>query len=288
MPAQSFAESMNKVYRHPAYLDLNPEEGRLMTAVPLRAMNVCDDYGLQTIAVIPCKHKPFRTLAMFGMLKHELEAGKCEGKDTLVVTGNLEKASIAASLASAFGFNQTKVVARLGAKMKHVALAAPLSVIETRWNVEWRARVEAWKPRHHYLDTRGHQGAVQVHEQYTAPEVHRCLRENALVIAVPMGDGTLVSGIGRYFKQPGHGLVTVVGVRQYHADPRSPWVTSCVDTMEEVTDEEVAGVMHGLQDDMKRPVGVASARAYFGLRRYLLSFSRLPPGMTAGFLCPDS
>lgn len=268
-------------------------------------------FGINVTALIAFGElSHIKVVSAVQMMLEDFKAGRYDGKHTIVVPSSGNTAHAVARLAPAFGFRSVKVVmsADVPAGKKEVfsALSFPEVIIASGGsNAVDRAREEARKPGHHLLDQYSHNGNSRAHLFYTGPEVMRALDGRSVgVIAVPMGSGGTVHGVGQYLKQKNREVV-VLGVRPVLGE-QVPG-TRDEKKMEEVVTlkwKDVVDPHHIIEVSRKESflctrqlwgaieprVGPSSGLAFAGLMRFLRSLDLIDRKRLdrAAFICPDS
>lgn len=302
--------TLEQVYADPIFQALNPEGKQFLSAAWLPpGMNKFALYGIEVAALIPFKVFPhIKAPATVQMMLEDFRDGLYADKHTIVIDSSGNTAHAVARLARAFGFREVKVVLSADVPESKKGILAALSSVEIievggGKSVAQRAEEEAGRPGHHRLNQYSHMGNVRAHELYTGPEVLRMLGDDIGVVAVAMGSGGTVCGIGRFLKRARPGTI-IVGVRptlgQQVPGARDskkmkevvtlPWEET-VDAVIEVDRKESFIRMRQLWSAVEPQPGPTSGLAWGGLEHYLESLSldvlKKLKGKRAGFICPD-
>ncbi len=289
---------------------LDPEDKRFLSAVSLPPrLNAFARYGIDIAALIPFKSFPhIKTVPVVQMMLEDFAAGRYRGKHTVVVDSSGNTAHAVARLAPAFGFREIKVVVAADIPDSKKGILAALSSVDLievggGKSVSARAKEEARKAGHYHLNQYAHRGNIRAHERYTGPEVLGLLGDRLAAIAVAMGSGGTVAGVGRFLKRRRPGVV-VLGVRpapgeqipgardkkRMEAVVTLPW-EKAVDGVYEVGRKESFIRMRRLWSAVEPQPGPTSGLAWGGLERYLagLGAKKLKKlrGKCAAFICPD-
>ena len=212
--------TIEQVYRDPIFHALNPKGKKFMGGRWLtRGLNeFLVPYEIRIAALISFLTLPhIKSVPTIGMMLEDFKEGRYEGMHTIVVPSSGNTAHAVARLARAFGFSEVKAVLSTDVPPSKKELLAALSSVEIievggGKSIAKRAQEEGQKQGHYLLDQYQHMGNVRSHFDFTGPEILRLLGENLAVIAIAMGSGGTVAGVGRYLKQNRPGTV-VLGVR---------------------------------------------------------------------------
>ncbi len=249
-----------------------------------------------------------KTVATVQMMLEDFKDGRYNGIHTIVIDSSGNTAHAVARLARAFGFSEVKVVLSVDVPESKKGILAALSSVElievpAGKSVAGRAREEAEKSGHYHLNQYSHLGNMRAHELFTGPEVLRVLGDRAAVVAVAMGSGGTVAGVGSFLKKEKPGTV-VLGVRPVLGEQvpgardskkmadvvTLPWQT-VVDRVVESSRKESFIGMRKLWSAVEPQPGPTSGLAFAGLMKYLAELSReerkLLSGKSVGFICPD-
>ncbi len=301
---------MDEVYADPIFQALNPEGKQFMSIrrLPPRLNPYAAD-GIDVAALVSFGMFPhIKTVATVQMMLEDFKNGLYDGKHTIVIDSSGNTAHAVARLARAFGFKDVKVVLSTDVPESKKGILAALSSVElievsAGKSVAGRAREEAEKPGHYHLNQYGHLGNMRAHELFTGPEVLRVLGDNAAVVAVAMGSGGTVAGVGSFLKQKNPGVV-VLGVRPVLGEQvpgardskrmadivTLPW-EKFVDTIVESGRKESFVGMRKLWSAVEPQPGPTSGLAFAGLMTYLAGLTGEERGQlrgkSVGFICPD-
>ena len=301
---------MDDVYADPIFQALNPEGKQFMSVrrLPPRLNPYAAD-DIEVAALISFGMFPhIKTVATVQMMLEDFKDGRYNGIHTIVIDSSGNTAHAVARLARAFGFSEVKVVLSVDVPESKKGILAALSSVElievpAGKSVAGRAREEAEKSGHYHLNQYSHLGNMRAHELFTGPEVLRVLGDRAAVVAVAMGSGGTVAGVGSFLKKEKPGTV-VLGVRPVLGEQvpgardskkmadvvTLPWQT-VVDRVVESSRKESFIGMRKLWSAVEPQPGPTSGLAFAGLMKYLAELSReerkLLSGKSVGFICPD-
>ena len=302
-----------RIYASPVFRALNPEgqEKEFLDVrwLPLE-LNPFMTSGIKMGAVVLKRFPHIKTVATVQMMLEDFGNGLYDGKHTIVVPSSGNTAHAVARLARAFGFSQVKVVlsADVPSSKKEVlaALSVDLIVVGGGKSVEERAKEIAKQDGHVLLDQYSHMGNMRAHYHFTGPEMRRVLGDdNIAVVAIAMGSGGTVAGVGQFFHDKDQLGKVVLGVRPCLGErvPGArdkermsivtiPW-EKYVDAVVEVgTRQESFLKMRELWRAVEPQPGPSSGLAYGGLLHYLKGLKQEEleklRGKKVAFLCPDS
>ncbi len=304
--------TLEKVYENAIFQALNPEGKQWMTAawLPKQPGSIAAKYDIKIAALFTFGVFPhIKTVPTVRMMLEDVKDERYVGKHTIVIDSSGNTGHAVARLARAFGFEHVKVVVALDVPQSKKSILSALSSAEVihpsgKQSVAERAVEEGQKPGHYHLNQYGHWGNVRAHELYTGPEIVRLLGDDIGVIAVAMGSGGTVTGVGNFFRQHRAGPI-VLGVRPAEGERvpgardrkrmedvvRFPW-RRAVDAVVEVDRKASFIRTRELWSLVNPQAGPTSGLALAGLEKYLESFEeealdRIFRGTTVGFICPD-
>ncbi len=262
-------------------------------------------YDMRIAALIPFTKFPhIKTIPTWRMMMEDFKKGLYRDKHTIVVDSSGNTAHAVARLAKAFGFREVKVVLSADVPDSKKGILAALSSVEIievggGKSVSRRAKQEARRNGHYHLNQYSHMGNMNAHELYTGPEILRVLGKVPAVLAVAMGSGGTVGGVGTFFKK-----TFIVGVRPKLGEQvpgardqkkmeevvTLPW-KKVVDRVVEIGRKESFIGMRQLWGAVEPQPGPTSGLAFMGLRYFLggLGIEKLSKlkGSSVGFICPD-
>jgi len=300
---------LKHVYENPVFQAMDPRGKHFLEARWLPPeLNAFAKYGIKVAALIPfATYAHIKAPMAVQIMLEDFEAGRYEGKHTIVVDSSGNTAHSVARLAPAFGFETVKVMLAMDVPESKKGMIAALPNVELieveSKKVGQRAMEEGERPGHYYLNQYSHMGNMNAHELYTGPEVLRTLGENIAFVAIAMGTGGTAGGVGSFFKKT-QASSTVLGVRLAHGQrvPGArdeqrmrdrvtlPWAES-VTSVIEMSRKESFIRMRRLWSAVEPQPGPSSGLAWGGLEQYLDRFSpQILEGLrgrTAGFICPD-
>lgn len=302
--------TLEHVRADPIFQALNPERKQFMGVRWLHEeLNPYARYDIRIAALIPFEMFPhIKTVPTVQMMLEDFQNGVYKGKHTIVVDSSGNTAHAVARLARAFGFGEVKVVLSVDVPESKKGILAALSSVEiievgAGKSVSQRAKEEAGKSGHYHLNQYSHMGNMRAHELYTGPEVLRVLGDSLAVIAITMGSGGTVAGVGRFLKQKKLGTI-IVGVRPKLGEQvpgardrkkmaeavTLPW-KEVADTVIEVSRKDSFISMRQLWSAIEPQPGPTSGLAWRGLDQYLRALTpdeltRLR-GKSVAFICPD-
>lgn len=303
--------TLEQVYANPIFMALNQSGKHFMEAHFLEPrMNPFFTHNLIHVAALTLRGIPhLKALPALQMMLEDFKSGLYADKHTLVVDSSGNTAHAAVRLAQAFGLEVKVVLAADVPANKKELLAAlsPKKVIAVGKgeSVSECAKEEAQRPGHIHMNQYTHMGNVHAHEFYTGPEVfHTLFHARIGIIAVAMGSGGTVAGVGRYLKRECPGAI-VLGVRPKLGEQvpgardrkrmaevvTLPW-EEVVDDVVEVSRKDAFVATRELWTAVEPQPGPTSGMAWKGLMSYLEaqddeSLEKLR-GKCAAFLCPDS
>ncbi len=300
--------TLANVYANPIAQALNPEGKKFVEARWLpQKLNPFAEH-VSVVALIPFTLFPhIKTVPTWQMMWEDFNNGRYLGMHTIVVDSSGNTAHAVARLAPAFGFKEVKVVLSVDVPDTKKGILSALSSVEiievgAGKSVSQRAKEEARKVGHYHLNQYSHMGNVRAHELYTGPAIRQRFVSRLAVIAVAMGSGGTVAGVGRYLKKLEKTII--VGVRPVLGEQvpgardekrmgevvTLPW-EGVVDHVVEVSRKESFIGMRQLWSSVEPQPGPTSGLAWKGLMQYLASLSKkeikkLHGGIVA-FICPD-
>lgn len=267
-----------QVLEHPVFQALNPKGKQFLRARVIPPS--LNPFGISITALLAFGELPhIKTVAVAHMMFEDFRRmfDREEPKHTIVLSSNGNTAHAVERLAPIFGFRSVKIAVD-------------------------GAEEEAHAPGHYYLNPYGHLGNVRAHLNYTGPEVARALGGRDVgVVAIAMGSGGTVAGVGKYLKQKNRETV-VLGVRPLpgervpgtHDEKEMkrlvtlPWET-VVDHVIEVGREEAFAACRSLWGAVEPRPGPSSGLAFAGLVRFLKSLDLVDRKRlgSAAVICPD-
>lgn len=302
--------TLEQLQSHPIYQALNPDRKQFMEARRLPSeLNRFASSAIEAFALIPFTVFPhIKTVAAVQMMLEDFKNGLYDDTHTIVIDSSGNTAHAVARLAHAFGFSEVKVVLSADVPESKKGILAALSSVEIievggGKSVSERAKEEAQKPGHYHLDQYSHLGNMRAHELYTGPEVVRVLGDALGVVAVAMGSGGTVAGVGRYIKSHNPDAV-ILGVRPALGEQvpgardskkmsevvTLPWKET-VDGVIEVGRKESFIRMRRLWSAVEPQPGPTSGMAWGGLEQYLYGLAphelEKLRGKSCAFICPD-
>jgi cysteine synthase len=304
--------TLDALYADPVFAALNPAGKQFLRGRNLpRELNPFIQDGIDITALLTFgEFSHVKTVPSFQMMLEDFKSGKYRGKDTVVVDSSGNTGWAIARLAVAYGLNM-KVVLSADVPSSKQGIFRALSTVEIinvpkGQSVSARAKEEAEKPGHYHLDQYSHRGNMLGHELYTGPEIARVLDGNIGIIAIAMGSGGTVAGVGKFLKENCPEAM-VVGVRpmigQQVPGARDekkmrevvtlPW-EKVVDAVVDVSRKDAFVAMRRLWSAVEPQPGPTSGLAYFGLLKFLKDLETMPNGLELfigkkiAFLCPDS
>lgn len=300
--------SLGGVCADPIFRALNPEGKEFMRArilpSPMNPFN-----SIQMTALLAFGELPhIKAVPVIPMMLDDLKKGRYVNKHTVVVSSSGNTAHVVARLARAFGFEHVKIVLPAGVPFVQKELFSGLSMPEVIIVAEGmsaadRAKEEARKPGHYHLNQYTHKSNAHAHWKYTGPEIMRALggRPPGL-IAIPMGSGGTVCGVGQFLKEKNKetvvlGVCSALGERVPGVRDKKkleeiitiPW-RKIVDEVIAVRKSDAIEHMHQLWNGIEPQPGLTSGLAYAGL----VKFVKLKDGIererigSVAFICPDS
>ncbi|MDB5244600.1 MAG: hypothetical protein JWN18_470 [Parcubacteria group bacterium] len=286
---------------------LNPEGKQFMRIRWLRDSHpFTSSWGIKVAALIPFgDFVHLKMIPTFMMMQEDLEEGRYDGITTLVVPSSGNTAHAAVRLAPCFDFRHTKIIMANDvpdAKVAVLKVMPNVTVIQCA-NVTATAIEEAKSPQHYLFDQYSHMGNVRAHELYTGEEVWRLIGKDLSAIAVAMGSGGTIAGIGRALRK-NESEAVVIGVRPKLGEQvpgardakkmeeisRLPWKTE-VEHLAEISRRQAFEHMVSLWSEVEPQPGPTSGLAWAGLEQYLdgLQSRELDAlsGKVVAFICPD-
>jgi cysteine synthase len=310
---------LEEVFENSVFRSLRPHGKKFIDAqwLPLRSgLNPFARQNIRMAALTTFNVFPhIKTVAAVQMMMEDCEKGLYNDKHTIVIDSSGNTAHAVARLAPAFGFSKVKAVMPSDVPASKVGLLRALGdlveVIHVAKPAEW-AREEGKKAGHYHLNQYGHMGNIKAHENYTGPEIIEALgfgRPRIGVVAIAMGSGGTIGGIGRHFKKHSPGTV-ILGVqpalgqqvpgardKKKMADVVTiPWdVTEdgapTVDAIVEVSRKASFEATRRLWGAVGPQPGPTSGMAYAGLTMYLESLGEglleTLSDKCVAFVCPD-
>lgn len=301
--------TLEDIYENPIFQALNPEGKEFLEVRWLpKELNPFHDREIKIGAVVLKRFPHIKTVPTVQMMLEDFKSGLYEGNHTIVVPSSGNTAYAVARLAPSFGFKEVKVVLSGDVPSSKKEILAALSSVDVIGvgggkSVEDRARSIAEKPGHILLDQYSHMGNLRAHHWFTGPEMARALGDNAAFVAIAMGSGGTLAGVGKFFHEEHSGtrmlgVQPLVGERVPGTRDKSrmkevvtlPWETSA-DFVIAVSRKRSFISTRELSTAVEPPPGPSSGLAYEGLVQYLglLNERELEKlrGKCAGFLCPD-
>lgn len=302
--------TLEDIYGNPIFQALNPEGKEFLEVRWLpKELNPFHDYEVKVGAVVLKRFPHIKTVPTVQMMLEDFNSGLYEGKHTIVVPSSGNTAYAVARLAPAFGFKEVKVVLSVDVPSSKKDILYALSSVDVIGvsggkSVEDRAkRIVAEQSGHILLDQYSHMGNLRAHERFTGPEIARVLGDNIAFIAIAMGSGGTLAGVGKFFHQE-YRWTRMLGV-QPHLGERVPgtrdkermdevvtlpWKTS-VDFVVTVSRKRSFISTRELSTAVEPQPGPSSGLAYGGLMQYLGILNKKEieklRGKCVGFLCPD-
>lgn len=306
--------TLEQVHADPVFQELNPEGKEFLDVRWLPPeLNPFTSYSIRIGALVLKRFPHIKTIATVQMMLEDFEAGFYEGKRVMVVPSSGNTAHAVVRVAPAFGFEKTLVVlaADVPSSKKEIlaALSASTLSVGRGSSVQDQAKELATIPGYVLLDQYSHMGNVRAHYKFTGPEIRRVLGDDLAIVAVSMGSGGTVAGVGKFYYErkffpKEHVNTLVLGVRPSRGQrvPGArdelrmeevvtlPWKKYCV--VEELTRKESFLRTRQLWSAVEPQPGPTSGLAYGGLLKYLEKIGpeglRKLEGKCVGFLCPDS
>lgn len=299
--------TLKDVQEHPIFKALDPMGKRFLQARRLPpSLNPYHDRGAIIAALISYSRFPhIKTVPTLQMMLEDFEKGFYEGKHTLVVPSSGNTAHAAVLLAPAFGFRRVKAVMSTDVPSSKTgilrAFGTQVDVIQTS-DTAATALDLGEAPGHHHLDQYSHMGNVHAHRRYTGPAIVEALGTVPDIIAIVMGSGGTVAGVGQYLQKEGR--TVVLGVRPILGEQvpgardrkkmervvKLPW-KEVVDEEVEITRKDAFIAARKLWSAVVPQPGPTSGMAWAGLMKYLQRLDereiRRLAGRTAAFICPD-
>lgn len=304
--------SWDGICADPVYTALDPRRPFMVARYLPDSLNPYASRDIKIAALIPFGPLPhIKTVAAIGMLEwdygHGDQPGYSEENHTIVVDSSGNTAHAVARLAGAFGYKHVKLVVATDVPTSKVNILRALSSVEVihpkgGQSAAERAKEEAQLPGHYHLNQYAHPGNPAAHFEYTGPEVLRVLGgKPPRVLAVAMGSGGTVMGLGQYFAKQ-HFTTSILGVRPTLGDQvpgardkkrmeavvTLPW-EDFVHSLSEVSRKESFVRTRELWSGVEPQPGPTSGMAYAGLLKHLerMCGKGLHSGFTAAFICPD-
>jgi len=302
--------ALHQVYADPIFQALNPGRKAFMEARRLPArLNPYAPNGIEVVALIAFGVFPhIKTIATVQMMLEDFKNGLYADKHTIVVDSSGNTAHAVARLAHAFGFDEVKVVLAVDVPESKKGILAALSSVEiievgANKSAARRAKEEAGKPGHYHLNQYSHMGNVRAHELYTGPEILNVLGDSVAAVAVTMGSGGTITGVGRFLKSRMPktviiGARPILGEQVPGARDRKkmeevvtlPW-KAVVDRKIEISRKESFLGMRKLWSVVEPQPGPSSGLAFRSAIHYLKSLDRKEldqlRGKSVAFICPD-
>lgn len=301
--------TLAQVRAHPVFKALDPTGKALFQAHFLPdALNPFAVAGIRLAALVPLGLPHIKVIPTMQMMLDDFKAGRYDGVHTIVVPSSGNTAHAVARLAPAFG--PTKVKAVMSNDVPHSktgilkAFGDPVDVLQVS-DVLATTQELARKRGHYHLDQYSHPGNPLGHKLHTGPAILRLLarKQPISAIAVAMGSGGTVAGVGSFFKHA-HPQTAIIGVRPKVGEQvpgardrekmeevvRIPW-KKVVRSVEEVTRKESFIRTRQLWSAVEPQPGPTSGLAWGGLERYLEKLGKKElaklRGTCAAFMCPD-
>lgn len=270
------------------------------------------EIGMYALTLYNAPH--IKTIATVQMMLEDFENGLYDGMHTLVVPSSGNTVHAAARLAPAFGFQVVRAVvpSDITSSKKGMIDKLPrvkLVAVGGGMSVQQEALALAQMPGHYLLDQYKHEGNLRAHERHTGPEMLRCISRDIAVVAIAMGSGGTVAGVGKFLKSVRPNVV-MLGVRPAPGeqvpgtrDKRrmeervdgNPTITipwqEYVDHVIEVDRKTAFRGARQLWLEVEPQPGPSSGLAWRGLMKYLAGLERSDweklRGKNVLFLCPD-
>ncbi len=297
-----------EVQKHPVSQALTPKPGFLKAnQLPLWLNPFLQHYGINMFAVTLVGFPHLKIIPALQMMLEDYQNGLYDDTHTIVVPSSGNTAHAIARFALAFGLKVKAVLATDVISSKKLILEA-LSTVEVISvsrgdSVADRALEEAERPGHILLNQYGHEGNVRAHQLYTGPEIVRCLSNALSVIAISMGSGGTITGVGKYLKERSPGTL-VLGVRTKLGEQvpgardkkkMAEVVTldwqSATDAVAEVSRKDSFRSTRRLWSGVEPQPGPTSGMAYHGLVQHLSNRGKewleQHRGTNVAFICPD-
>lgn len=296
--------TLEQVYENPIFQALDPKGKQFLRA--RRLPTPMNPFAIDITALIAFGELPhIKVVPVVGMMLKDFKKGLYEGKHTIVVPSSGNTAHAVVRLARAFGFTNVKVVMSTDVPASKTGILRALASADVMQvgDVTGTAREEAQKHGHCLLDQYSHLGNVDAHWHHTGPEIMRALDGRGIgVIAIPMGSGGTVCGVGHFLKQKNPETI-ILGVRPALGEQvpgardeekmrkvvTLPW-EKVVDRVIDVTRKQSFITMRSLWGWVEPQPGPTSGLAFAGLMQYLEqqdSIDRMRLG-NAAIICPDS
>jgi cysteine synthase len=303
--------SLSQVYQDPVFQAFDPKNRQFMIArwLPSTLNRFGRGYDIRMAALIPFIFPHIKTVPTFQMMLEDFRGGLYKGKHTIVVDSSGNTAHAVIRLAQAFGFSKVIVVTSTDAPDSKIGILkafGDFADVQQVSKPEETARELGQKPGHYHLNQYAHEGNMHAHWMYTAPEIVRVLGGDASqigVIAIAMGSGGTVAGVGSYFKLGDAKETTIVGVRPSPGEQvpgarnakkmeivKLPW-SAVVDDIVEINRKQSFIGMRELWNVIEPQPGPTSGLAYVGLVRHLIEMGdkkrEALRGKCVAFICPD-
>jgi S-sulfo-L-cysteine synthase (O-acetyl-L-serine-dependent) len=302
--------TLEQVRSHPMFQALDPSGKPFMLKRTLPPeLNLVSRYDIEVAALIPFGMLPhIKSIPALQMMCDDFVAGRYEGMHTIVIDSSGNTAHAVALLASAFGFEDVKIVLAADVTQSKKEILAALSTVEIievpkGKSVAARAIEEASKPGHYHLNQYAHPGNPKGHALYTGPEILRLLGDRVAIVAAALGSSGTALGVANFFEAEGRD-VTVLGVRPADGeqvpgarDARRmdevvtlPWKEKVPIVVPIARKESFLRMRQMWQYFYPQP-GPTSGMAWAGLMHHLASFTpqelKRYGGKCAAFICPD-
>ncbi len=302
--------TLEDIYSNPIFQALNPEGKEFLEVRWLpKELNPFYESEIRIGAVVLKRFPHIKTVPTVQMMLEDFSKGLYEGKHTIVVPSSGNTAHAVARLAPAFGFQEVKVVLSVDVPSSKKDILYALSSVDVIGvgggkSVEDRARrIVEEQSGHVLLDQYSHMGNLRAHEKFTGPEVKRALVENIAIVAIAMGSGGTLAGVGKFFHREYSGT-RILGVQPQSGErvPGTrdrarmnevvtlPWETS-VDFVVTVSRKKAFICTRELSSAVEPQPGPSSGLAYGGLMKYIELLNKREVeklrGKCVGFLCPD-
>ncbi len=297
------------VYLDPVVRSLDPERKHFLEASEIsEPMNPFENEGISMMALTIKGFPHIKTVPAFQMMLEDFNAGLYKNKHTIVVDSSGNTAHAVARLAPAFGFKNVIVVLSADVPEVKKSILAALSTVDIiivgkGKDVALRAREEGERKGFIHINQYSHMGNARAHEFYTGPEITRALNKNIGVIAIAMGSGGTVAGVGSFLKKnypdtvvlgvrpnPGESVPGARNKKKMDAVVTIPWEES-VDFVVDISRKMAFKNTRRLWQFVEPQPGPTSGLAYSGLVSFMGCIgdkgrSSLE-GTNIAFLCPD-
>lgn len=299
---------LTELTEHPVFSALDPADKDFMRRRDLSPrLNEFHNRGMLVSALIPFGIFPhIKTIPTVEMMTQDYFEDRYEGKHTIVVDSSGNTAHAVVRLAPAFGFKHVIAVMKNDVTDSKKGILDALSYVKTitlPTGIAECAIEEGARPGCIHLNQYSHLGNMRAHYLHTGPAIVSKMRGAELaVVAVAMGSGGTVGGVGQYLKKK-YPHIKVVGVRPKLGEQvpgardekrmaevvTLPWA-DYVDEVVEVSRRDAFIAMRRLWREVEPQPGPTSGLAYYGLTKYLrqqLALGTTFTGYRAAFICPD-